>query len=365
MKTGVAHLPLHYGKAPSWLFQRMKQLSREIILFIIDAYGTEETLLRLSDPFWFQAFGCVLGFDWHSSGVTTTVCGAVKEGIRGMEGELGFYIAGGKGRASRKTPQEIEEICDQRSIGGTSLIYASRMSAKVDSAALQDGYQIYHHCFFFTNKGNWAVIQQGMNEKTRYARRYHWLSDGVRDFVCEPHWAVCCDQRNEGLNLVASESEGSRRTITELSHEKPEFLMTEGKKINELYLPMEHPIPKEEIHLERLEKIFLQIYEDSPKNFEELLGLQGVGPKSLRALSLISELVHGARPSFRDPTRFSFAHGGKDGHPYPVDRQTYDMTIEVLKKAIERARVGDREKIDAIRRLRHFANLSQGAECIE
>jgi hypothetical protein len=357
MRTGIAHLPLHYGKAPSWLFQRMKQLSREVILFIIDAYGTEETLSRLSDPFWFQAFGCVLGFDWHSSGVTTTVCGALKEGIRGMERELGFYIAGGKGKASRKTPQEIEEICNQRSINGTALIYASRMSAKVDSAAVQDGYQIYHHCFFFTSRGDWAVIQQGMNEETRYARRYHWLSTGVKDFVCEPHWAVCCDQRNKGLNLVALESEKSRQTITELSHEGPEFLITEGKKVNELYLPMEHPIPREKIHLERLEKIFLQIYEHSPKNFEQLLGLQGVGPKSLRALSLISELIHGVRPSFSDPTRFSFAHGGKDGHPYPVDRQTYDTTIEVLKRAIERARVGDREKMEAIRRLRRFESI--------
>jgi len=357
MRTGIAHLPLHYGKAPSWLFQRMKQLSREVILFIIDAYGTEEMLSRLSDPFWFQAFGCVLGFDWHSSGVTTTVCGALKEGIRGMERELGFYIAGGKGRASRKTPQEIEEVCNQRSINGTALIYASRMSAKVDSAAVQDGYQIYHHCFFFTSMGDWAVIQQGMNEETRYARRYHWLSTGVKDFVCEPHWAVCCDQRNKGLNLVALASEKSRQTITELSHEKPEFLITEGKKINELYLPMEHPIPREKIRLERLEKIFLQIYEHSPKNFEQLLGLQGVGPKSLRALSLISELIHGVRPSFSDPTRFSFAHGGKDGHPYPVDRQTYDTTIEVLKRAIERARVGDGEKMEAIRRLRRFESI--------
>jgi hypothetical protein len=354
MRTGIAHLPLHYGKAPSWLFQRMKQLSREVILFIIDAYGVEEVLLRLSDPFWFQAFGCVLGFDWHSSGVTTTVCGALKEGIRGMEEELGFYIAGGKGRASRRTPQEIEGVCDRRSIDGTSLIYASRMSAKVDSAAVQDGYQIYHHCFFFTNKGNWAVIQQGMNEKTRYARRYHWLSTGVRDFVCEPHWAVCCDQRDGGLNLVALESEKVRQAITELSQERPEFLINEGKRATELYLPREHSIPMEEIHLERLEKIFLQIYEHSPKNFEELLGIRGVGPKSLRALSLISELIHGTRPSFRDPTRFSFAHGGKDGHPYPVDRGAYDTTIEVLKRAIEGARVGDREKVDAIQRLRQF-----------
>ncbi|MCJ7747448.1 MAG: DUF763 domain-containing protein [Desulfobacterales bacterium] len=358
MRTGVAHLPLHYGKAPSWLFQRMRSLAREVTLFIIDVYGVEEMLSRLSDPFWFQAFGCVLGFDWHSSGVTTTVCGALKEGIKGIEKELGFYVAGGKGRTSRKTPQEIEEICHQRSIDGNQLIYASRMSAKVDSTAVQDGYQIYHHCFFFTNKGSWAVVQQGMNEKTGYARRYHWLSDGVKDFVCEPHWAVCCDQRNEGLNLVALESEKAREAITELSHERPEFLVTEGKRAIELYLPKEHAIPMEEIHLERLEKIFIQIYDHSPKNFEGLLGIQGVGPKSLRALSLISELIYGVKPSFRDPARFSFAHGGKDGHPYPVDRKVYDKTIEVLRGAIDRAKVGDREKVEAIRRLRNFNQIA-------
>jgi hypothetical protein len=332
----------------------MKSLSREITLFVIDAYGVEEMLLRLSDPFWFQAFGCALGFDWHSSGLTTTVCGALKEGISSMEKELGLFIAGGKGKVSRKTPQEIEEICDLRAIDGTPLIYASRMSAKVDSAAVQDGYQIYHHTFFFTTNGSWAVVQQGMNEKTRYARRYHWLSQGVKDFVCEPHWAVCCDQRNGGLNLVASESEKTRQAMTELSQEKPEFLIHEGKRAAELNLPMEHSIPMEEIHTARFEKIFTQIYDRSPRNFEELLGIQGVGPKSLRALSLISELIYGVKPSFRDPARFSFAHGGKDGHPYPVEQKVYDKTIEVLKGAIEKARVGDREKVEAIRRLRSF-----------
>ena len=354
MRTGVAHLPLHYGKAPSWLFQRMKSLAREITLFVIDGYGVEEMLLRLSDPFWFQAFGCTLGFDWHSSGVTTTVCGALKEGIKGMEKELGFFIAGGKGKTSRRTPQEIEEICDRRAIDGTPLIYASRMSAKVDSAAVQDGYQIYHHSFFFTNKGSWAVVQQGMNENTRYARRYHWLSAGVKDFVCEPHWAVCCDRKNEGLNLVALESGKVREAITEISHERPEFLMDEGKRAIQLYLPQEHAIPLEEIHLERLEKIFIQIYDHLPENFEHLLGIQGVGAKSLRALSLVSELVYGVKPSFRDPSRFSFTHGGKDGHPYPVDRKVYDKTIELLKAALEKARTGDREKIEAIQRLRYF-----------
>jgi hypothetical protein len=339
----------------------MKSLAKEITIFVIDAYEVEEMLLRLSDPYWFQAFGCVLGFDWHSSGVTTTVCGALKEGLKGMERELGFFIAGGKGRASRKTPIEIEEICNQRAIDGTTLIYASRMSAKVDNTAVQDGYQIYHHSFFFTRSGQWAVVQQGMNEETQYARRYHWLNQGVKDFVCEPHWAVCCDQRKEGLNLVAQESERSRQTITELSHENPEFLITEGKKVKELYLQKEHPVPFEKIQLERLENFFAKIYNQSPGNFEELLRIRGVGPKSLRALSLISELIYGVKPSFKDPTRFSFTHGGKDGHPYPVDQKLYDQTIEILRGAIDKAKIGDQEKIAAIKRLRHFSNISQRA----
>jgi hypothetical protein len=361
MKTGTAYLPLHYGKAPAWLFQRMKSLAREITLTIIDTYGAEEMLSRLSDPFWFQAFGCLLGFDWHSSGVTTTVCGALKEGIKGMEGELGFFVAGGKGKTSRKTPQEIEEISYQHSIDGIPLIYASRMSAKVDSAAVQDGYQIYQHTFFFTQSGQWAVVQQGMNEESRYARRYHWFSQGIRDFVCEPHWAVCCDRKKEGLNLVAQESERSRHSITELSGEKPEVLIADWRRAVELHLPREHPVPMEKSRLERLENIFVQIYERSPDNFEQLLGIRGVGPRSLRALSLISELVCGVKPSFKDPTRFSFAHGGKDGHPYPVDRKVYDKTIEVLKDAIDKARVGDREKMEAIRRLGNFAGATKGA----
>lgn len=354
MKTGIAHLPLHGGKTPSWLFQRMKRLAREITLLIVDLYGAEEMLRRLSDPFWFQAFGCVLGFDWHSSGVTTTVCGALKEGLKGIEREIGLYIAGGKGKASRKTPMEIEMICDQDSIDGGPLIYASRMAAKVDSTALQDGYQIYHHTFLFTSRGQWAVIQQGMNEITRFARRYHWLSEGVRDFVCEPHWAVCCDERKGGLNLVALESASCRSTIEALTSEKPEHLLREGKKVIELHLSKEHSIPMERIQLDRLEKKFIHIYEHSPKNFEELLGLEGVGPKTLRALSLIAELIHGAKPSFKDPTRYSFAHGGKDGHPYPVNRNVYDQSIEILKQAVEKSRLGERDKIEALLRMKDF-----------
>jgi len=263
-------------------------------------------------------------------------------------------VAGGKGRTSRKTPQEIEAVCEEASIDGTPLVYASRMAAKVDSAAVQDGYQIYHHVFFFTHEGSWAVIQQGMNEGTRYARRYHWLSEKLENFVCEPHWAVCCDQKKGGLNLVAQESGPSRQTIAALSNEKPEWIIQEGKKVNQLFLPKSHPVPMEEIRLDRLEKSFRRIHEQAPVDFEALLGVSGVGPKTLRALSLISGLIYGVKPSFKDPARFSFAHGGKDGHPYPIDRKAYDQTIAVLGGAVEKARIGDRERVEAIRRLRGF-----------
>lgn len=354
MRTGVAQLPLHYGKAPRWLFDRMVKLAREITVAVVDTYGPQAVLRRISDPYWFQALGCVLGFDWHSSGVTTTVCGALKEGIKGREKEIGLFIAGGKGRTSRNTPQEIEAVCDQISLDGAPLVYASRMSAKVDSAAVQDGYQIYHHCFFFLSDGTWAVVQQGMNEETRYARRYHWLSTGVSDFVCEPHCAVCCDQQQGGLNLVAQESDRTRTTITELAQVKPEEVLREIEQARRLTLPSGHAVPEAVGQRKRLEKTITSIYEHAPADFEAVLGIAGVGPQSLRALTLVSELIYGVSPSYKDPARYSFAHGGKDGHPFPVHRQVYDQTIEVLRGAIEKARIGDKDKMQALRRLSGF-----------
>ncbi|MEE8380896.1 MAG: DUF763 domain-containing protein, partial [Thermodesulfobacteriota bacterium] len=242
MKTGIAHLPLHGGKAPSWLFQRMKKLAREITISIVDEWGTDEMLTRLSDPFWFQAFGCVLGFDWHSSGLTTTVCGALKEGVRGLESELGFFVAGGKGKASLKTPSQIEQYCHDLSMDADNLIYSSKMSAKIDNTAIQDGYQLYHHTFLFTKAGKWSVIQQGMNADNRYARRYHWNSEGVKNFVCEPHQAICCDMKGKSLNMVAQESEKTRQVATILSKEKPEKIVSEIKKVEQLILPKRHDI---------------------------------------------------------------------------------------------------------------------------
>ena len=351
-RTGVAHLPLHPGRAPRWLFGRMVRLSRGIVIALVEDYGPVEVLNRISDPYWFQALGCILGFDWHSSGVTTTLCGALKEGLKGLQHDLGLFVAGGKGGTSRKTPSEIESVGEKLGADLSSLVYASRMSAKVDSAALQDGYQLYHHSFLFTAEGSWAVVQQGMNGSNRYARRYHWLGRKVADFVCEPHSAIASQGRGRVLNLVAQESDQARDTIAHVaSEERPEKVMRELERVAQLDLPSRHHLLREDIHPKRLEKIFVSTYERKPKDFETLLSLPGVGPKTLRALSLLSELLHGASVSFRDPARYSFAHGGKDGHPYPVDRPTYDETISVLEGALRRARVADKERLDALRRL--------------
>jgi hypothetical protein len=353
--TGIANLPLHYGAAPRWLFERMVKLAREITIVIVSDYGPDEMLHRLSHPYWFQAFGCVLGFDWHSSGVTTTLCGALKEGIKGLEKDLGFFVAGGKGGTSRKTPSELENWGGLIGLNAKPLVYASRMSAKVDNNAIQDGYQLYHHNFFFTAKGNWAVVQQGMNETNRYARRYHWLGESVVDFVNEPHSAIASEMRGTALNLVAGESAPARSTITEIANEtKPEVLLADLKKLTTLTLPEHHPLTTADIHPDSLSKILLSVYDRQPEDFERLLGMPGVGAKTLRALSLISELVYGAAPSYRDPARYSFAHGGKDGYPYPVDRETYDKSIEFLAKAVNRTRLGAGEKNEALKRLRGF-----------
>jgi Uncharacterized conserved protein len=352
-RTGIANLPLHYGKVPPWLFGRMCQLAREVTIAIVDEFGAVEMLRRLSDPFWFQSFGCVLGYDWHSSGVTTTVCGALKEGMRGLEKELGLFIAGGKGRTSRKTPAEIENFGYLLKVNPSPLVYASRMSAKVDNSALQDGYQLYHHVFFFITDGSWAVIQQGMNADNRYARRYHWLGERVTNFVCEPETAICSQARGETLNLVASESAQARDVISRIAaEEKPEKIVAQLNKLKTLILPRRSYIIPGDIHPDRLGKIFLSTYERKPQNFESLLGLEGVGPKTLRALSLIAELVYDTPVSLRDPASYSFAHGGKDGHPYPVDRTTYDSSIQFLAQALDKAKIGDTEKLDAFRRLK-------------
>jgi hypothetical protein len=353
MKRGIAHLPLHYGKAPAWLFSRMKKLAKEITLVIVHESGTDGFLEKISDPFWFQAFGCVLGFDWHSSGLTTTSLGALKEGLKDVSKEIGLYVCGGKGATSRKTPLEIDAIASEstKEIPVQKLIYASRMSAKVDSSALQDGYQLYHHCFLFNQEGNWTVVQQGMNDTNRMARRYHWLGKKALNFVCDPHSAVCCNRRSKVLNMTAAASEGCRDASTSLAREEPGKVVNEYERIRRLELSSRHPVSVHDIRSENLRRILEKTYEKKPANFEALLGSEGVGPKTIRALSLISELIYGKPSSFEDPVRFSFAHGGKDGHPYPVNKEEYDRSIDILREAVNLSRIGRTDKMKALKRL--------------
>ncbi|MBN2014664.1 MAG: DUF763 domain-containing protein [Candidatus Altiarchaeota archaeon] len=353
-KTGTADLPLHGGRAPRWLFNRMVRLSSAITEVIVQEYGQKEFLLRIADPHWFQAFTCVIGFDWHSSGTTTTACGALKMAITP---ETGIIVAGGKGAASRKTPAEIEKAAEVFPLSTKEieeLKYASRISAKVDNTCIQDSYQLYHHSFFLTEEGEWAVVQQGMNEN--YARRYHWLSDNVESFVEEPHSGICSDRlEKKTLDMTSRKSEEARKTSVDLVNDNPGHLLQylrEGKQ-KTLIMPSHHPVLEVDVGRGGFE-VLRKAYEIQPQNYEELIALKGIGPKRVRALALVSEIVYGAEPSWKDPARFSFAHGGKDGFPYPVDRKTYDHTINTLQEAVDAARIDQKEKLYAIKRLRDF-----------
>jgi hypothetical protein len=352
-RTGSATLPLHYGKAPRWLFVKMAALARQVIYLMVREFGRAAFLERISDPYWFQSLGCLLGFDWHSSGLTTTVTGALKEGLRGMENELGIFIAGGKGAASRRTPEQILAFSERAGVDSEPLLYASRMSAKVDNSAVQDGCQLYHHVLMFSREGHWVVVQQGINTGYRTARRYHWLSEEVEDFVVEPHRAVCCDRKGKTLNMTAKESDNARNMVASIARQEPESVM------KELKAPFRHNVGLGDINPKRLNSILLKTCEAQPSNFETLLGIiRGVGPKTIRALSLLSELLYGKPPSYSDPARFSFAHGGKDGTPYPVDRKTYDVTIDVMRKAISSAKMGNRDKMETVKRLNRITNYA-------
>jgi hypothetical protein len=352
-RTGTADLPLHTGRAPAWLFDRMRQLAPAVVEAIVIDHGPSAVLERLSDPHWFQAFGCVLGFDWHSSGVTTTVCGALKEGLAGREVDTGICVAGGKGRSSLRTPAELLQIGARTGLDGERLAYTSRMTAKVDSAAVQDGFAIYQHCFFVTTSGEWAVVQQGMRDHDGSARRYHWLGSRVDDLVCEPHAAIATGAHAQHvLNFVALESVAARTAATEFAAEAPARSRSEITRAFSLELPRRHWIDiQRDINPRHLNSVLLQTYEAAPATFEQLLGVKGVGPAALRALALLAELLYGAPASTRDPARFSFAHGGKDGVPFPVDRNAYDTSISVLRDAVTRARVGNTERLHALRRL--------------
>ena len=369
-RTGVAKLPLHYGKAPKWLVVRMRKLAKEIVTIIVDEYGTGEFLKRLSDPFWFQALGCVLGYDWHSSGVTTVVTGVLKQAV--MPEEHGVAVCGGKGKISRQTPLEIGLVGEKFGFSDNKvegLQYASKMSAKVDNTAIQAGYQLYHHAFFVDESGKWTVIQQGMCPQDRTARRYHWLSENLSSFVVEPHNAIVGDARREiALDMTAKESEDCRKASVDLACEPPKKLMRLIMSIRPAYqksleewLPKTLQTPWADYPIDVLSmpaninwKALQQIYEFKPKNYEQLLGFKGVGAATVRGLALIAELVYGEKPSWKDPVKYSFAYGGKDGVPYPVDRKAMDESIQILRRAVEDARVGDKEKLNALNRLRVF-----------
>ena len=383
MKRGIATFTLDYGKCPPWLFERMVKLGREMTRVLIEEYGPDEFIKRISDPVWFQSLGTVLAFDWNASGLTTILTAALKEAIRGQERDYGVFICGGKGKTSRKTPDEILEWGERLNLApshANNLVYNSRMSAKVDSSLVQDGFQIYHHSFFFSVNGSpstssgpsaWTVVQQGMNTQNQTARRYHWYSENVQDLVVEPHSGIATQSGIAGstLNLTSKKSDKTRKISTELVSDGYQTLLNDIEIIkkhstntsqmvslkrgrDELTLLKlhdvnfsHHPVEREDFwNSPYLKKILTKLAHLKPKTYEKLLATEGVGPKTIRALSLVSEIIYGATPSYEDPARYSFAHGGKDSIPYPVDRPTYDQTIETLKQVVVKSRINPFEK---------------------
>lgn len=351
-RSGSANLPLHYGYVPQWLYERMSRLGLAVFEVLLADYGKDEVLRRMSDPFWFQSLGAVMGMDWHSSGVTTSVMGALKRAINPHSKEFGIYIAGGKGKFSKETPNELLKIADLTGLNGNELVRASKLSAKVDNTAILDGYQLYTHNFILSDEGKWTVVQQGMNAQDKTARRYHWHSENLKSFVDEPHQGIEGVNVGEILNLTHHDARDNRNGIMEISHEAPEKIM---KEIS-LIMPSHHDVRAEDVNLKRLGATLTLAREMQPENFEELLLLKGVGPRTMQSLALVSEVIHGAPARFIDPARFSFAHGGKDGHPFPVPVKVYDETLEILRSGIEKSKLGNSDKIQAVKKL-HEINL--------
>jgi hypothetical protein len=351
-RSGSADLPLHYGYVPKWLAERMAKLGFAITESIITEYGKEEILRRFSDPFWFQSFGAVMGMDWHSSGITTSVMGALKRAINPHSKELGIYICGGKGKYSKETPNELLRIADSTGLDGNELVRCSKLSAKVDNTAVQDGFQLYTHNFILSDAGEWTVIQQGMRTEDKTARRYHWHSKNIQSFVEEPHTGVCGINQGNILNLTATEAFSAREGILKLTNENSNEII---HTFQQLKMPSHHDVRAEDVNLKRLGSTLWLAYEEQPKNFEELLLLKGIGPRTIQSLALVSEVIHGSPTRFKDPARFSFAHGGKDGHPFPVPTKVYDETIAVLRNAVEKAKLGNTDKTAAIKKLHEIA----------
>ena len=364
-RSGYADLPLHTGVVPKWLADRMKLLGTQIVEALLINYGKKEVLTRLSDPLWFQSLGAVLGMDWHSSGITTSVMYALKRGINERARDFGLCVCGGRGKYSRKTPDELLFLADATGLDGSSLVKASRLTAKVDGCAVQDGFQLYMHNFVLSDEGDWVVVQQGMNTQTRTARRYHWSSENLRSFVEEPHSGVTGENQGKILNLTDRAAKETRGSILTLTQENPDRMIREIAKIsNENYaaefelrndrnlvMPSHHEVHAEDVDLKRLGAVLATAYESDNKDFESLLLTPGLGPRTLQSLTLVSEVIYGTPSRFSDPARFSFAHGGKDGHPFPVPTRIYDESIRVLGDAIEKSKLGYNDKSECLRRL--------------
>lgn len=362
-RAGSADLPLHNGFVPGWLRTRMAGLGALIAEAIVQEYGRDEFLRRLAHPFWFQSFGAVMGMDWHSSGITTSVIGALKRGLGPRAGELGLHVCGGRGKHSRETPAELLAIGERVGFDGAALAQASRLVAKVDSAAVQDGFDLYLHGFIVADDGKWTVVQQGMNGAAKQARRYHWLSEDLKSFVDAPHAAIDGENQGEIVNLADRRAQASRTAQLDLledfgpSRLAREVAALEGLAppaqplLPHLVMPAHHEVRAENVVLRRLHGALAAAAEAGPRDFSELLLVPGVGARTVRALAQVAEVVHGAPCRFSDPARFSLAHGGKDRHPYPVPLKVYDRTLEVLKAAVVAARLGNDERKDALKRL--------------
>ncbi|HKO42453.1 MAG TPA: DUF763 domain-containing protein [Pyrinomonadaceae bacterium] len=351
-RSGTADLPLHGGRVPPWLAERMTKLGTAITENIIHDYGVSAFLTRLSDPFWFQAFGSVMGMDWHSSGITTSVMGALKRGLARQADELGLYVCGGRGRFARRTPHELREIAGRHGFDGDALVRTSRLAARVDNNAIADGFQIYLHSFVVTSSGEWVVVQQGLNDQTGMARRYHWHSASVRDFVAEPHTGIVGENQGTIMNLVDSEARPAQNAMLEIVHDNPDKTLAAARHLS---MPSHHEVRPMNVDLKRLGAVLAVAYERDLHNFAELLLLEKLGPRTLQSLALVAEVVHGTPSRFNDPARFSFAHGGKDRHPFPVPLKTYDESLNFLRTSLDAAKVGDKEKIEGFRRLEKFA----------
>jgi hypothetical protein len=350
-RSGFADLPLHGGRVPPWLSERMTKLGSAIAENIICNYGRGEFLSRLSDPFWFQAFGSVMGMDWHSSGITTSVVGALKRGLNPRAHELGLHVCGGRGKQSRKTPAELTTVANAAGLAGDALVRTSRLTAKIDNNAIADGFQLYLHTFIVSDAGEWAVVQQGMNPGNGLARRYHWHSATVRDFTCDPHTAIVGQHQGTIMNLVDAKAVAAQKAMLEMVREAPEKTLHEAAKLT---VPRHHDVRAKDVDLKRLGAVLAVAYERELRDFASLLLLENLGPRTLQSLALIAEVVHGAPSRFSDPARFSFALGGKDRHPFPVPLKTYDESIAVLRRGLDSAKVGHTEKVEGFKRLERF-----------